>query len=77
MRYIYVSQKGDKPFNIGMNQAKRVARRADARDQLTALKRLGGGLPHMELHNQELVHARHRYYREQHEEFIREQSRAS
>jgi hypothetical protein len=77
MRYIYVSKKGGKPLNIGMNQAKRVARSADERDQLMVLKTLGTGLPRQHEHHQTLVLSRHRYYREQQEEFVRGQSRAT
>ena len=71
-RYIYISKKGGKPMDIGMNQAKRVARSADERDQLAVLKMLGPGLPRQHGHHQRLVLSRHRYYHEQHEEFIRE-----
>lgn len=77
MRYIYVSKKGGKPLNIGVNQAKRVAHSADRRDQLMVLKTLGTGLPRQHEHYQQLVLSRHRYYHEQHEEFVRGQSRAS
>ena len=34
MRYIYVSKPGGKPLNIGINNAKRIARSVDKRDQL-------------------------------------------
>jgi hypothetical protein len=64
MRYIYVSNKGSKPLNIGMNQAKRVAHYADERDRALVVKSLGGGLPTESRHHQELVQRRHRYYRE-------------
>lgn len=74
MRYIYVSKKGGKPLSIGMNQAKRVARSADKRDQLTILKTLGVGLPRQRSHHQRLVASRHRYYHDQHEEFVRERN---
>jgi hypothetical protein len=77
MRYIYVSRKGGKPLNVGMNRAKRVARYADKRDQAAVLKTLGAGLPRQHSHHQELVRRRHRYYAEQHEEFIRGQNRAA
>ena len=77
MRYIYTSTAGGKPLNIGMNQAKRVARRADERDQLSVLKTLGPGYPRQHEHHQRLVLSRHRYYHEQHEEFVRGQSRAA
>jgi hypothetical protein len=63
-RYIYVSTKGGKPLNIGMNKAKRVARRADECDQAQVLKALGPGLPRQHSHHQELVRQRHRYYHE-------------
>jgi hypothetical protein len=77
MRYIYVSKKGGKPLNIGMNQAKRVARHADKRDQLAVLKLLGTGFPRPHVKHSELVKRRHRYYHEQHEELVRGQSRAA
>lgn len=70
-RYIYVSKTGGKPMNIGMNKAKRVARRADERDQLQVLKTLGAGLPRQRSHHQQLVASRHHYYHEQHEESSR------
>ncbi len=76
-RYIYVSQPGGKPMNIGMNQAKRVARYADKRDQLQVLKTLGPGLPRQHSHHQTLVLSRHRYYHEQHEEFVRGRAKAA
>jgi hypothetical protein len=77
MRYVYVSKKGGKPLNIGMNQAKRVARSADKRDQLIVIAKLGHGLPREHRHHQQLVLSRHRYYHEQHEEFIRGQASAT
>jgi len=77
MRYVYVSNKGSKPMNIGMNQAKRVARSADKHDRAHVVKVLGSGLPMQAIHHQQLVRSRHRYYHEQHEEFVRGQSRAS
>jgi hypothetical protein len=58
MRYLYVSKKGGKPLDIGMNQAKRVARSADERDQLAVLKTLGPGLPRSRVHHQALVKLR-------------------
>jgi hypothetical protein len=70
MRYIYVSRPGGKPLNIGVNQAKRVARYADRRDQLQVLKTLGAGLPRQHGHHQQLVRSRHRYYHEAHDEFV-------
>jgi len=76
-RVVYASRKGGKPMNIGMNQAKRVARSADKRDQLSVLKTLGPGLPRQHEHHQQLVLSRHRYYHDQHEEFLRGQSRAA
>ena len=76
-RTIYVSQKGGKPLNIGMNQAKRVAHGADKRDQTQVLATLGTGLPRQHSHHQQLVLSRHRYYHEQHDEFVRSQSDAS
>jgi hypothetical protein len=72
MRYIYVSHKGGKPLNIGVNQAKRQARRLDKQDQLAVLKTLGPGLPRQLGFHKELVLSRHRYYHDQHEEFVRE-----
>ena len=57
-----------------MNQAKRVARHADRRDQLTVLKTLGAGLPRQHSHHQYLVASRHHYYHEQYDEFVRSQS---
>lgn len=77
MRYIYVSKKGGKPMNIGMNQAKRVAHHADRRDQAIVLARLGPGLPRQHSHHQQLVLSRHRYYHDQHEELVRGQYRAT
>jgi hypothetical protein len=74
MRYIYVSKKGGKPMDIGMNKAKRIARSADQRDQAIVLKQLGPGLPRQHSHHQTLVASRHRYYHEQHSEFTRSQS---
>jgi hypothetical protein len=65
MHYIYVSKKGGKPLNIGINQAKRVARSADRRDQLKVLAELGPGLPRQRSRHQELVRRRHRHYIEQ------------
>ncbi len=74
MRYIYVSKKGGKPLNIGVNQAKRVARSADKRDQALVLAKLGPGLPREHRHHQTLVLSRHLYYHEQHDEFVRSHS---
>jgi hypothetical protein len=65
MHYIYVSKKGGKPLDIGMNATKRVARSADRRDQLIVLKTLGPGLPRQHSAHQALVRRRHRYYTEQ------------
>ncbi len=76
MRYVYVSNKGSKPMNIGMNQAKRVAHRADKMDRARVVKLLGNGLPMQAIHHQQLVRSRHRYYHEQHEEFLRGQRSA-
>jgi hypothetical protein len=75
MRFIYISHEGGKPFNIGMNRAKRLARRSDKQDQRAVLKAIGPGLPRQHGHHQELVRARHKYYHEQHEEFLRGQPR--
>lgn len=77
MRVIYASRKGGKPMRIGVNQAKRIARSADKRDQLIVLAKLGPGLPREHSHHQQLVRSRHRYYHDQHEEFVRGQSRAT
>lgn len=77
MRYIYVSSKGSKPMNIGMNKAKRIAHRSDKQDRLKIIQVLGAGMPKNDIHHSELVRSRHRYYHEQHEEFIRGQSRAT
>jgi hypothetical protein len=66
MRYVYISKKGGKPMNVGMNRAKRIARSADKRDQLNVLATLGTGLPRQHSHHQQLVRSRHRYYAEQH-----------
>lgn len=76
-RYIYVSRPGGKPLNVGMNQAKRVAHRADKRDRAHVVKVLGSGLPMQAQHHQQLVASRHRYYHEQHEEFLRGRQSAS
>jgi hypothetical protein len=71
MRVIYASKKGCKPLNIGINQAKRVARSADKRDRARIIQVLGAGMPdNSRIHHQELVRARHRYYHEQHDEFV-------
>jgi hypothetical protein len=70
MRYIYVSKPGGKPLNIGMNQAKRVARSADKRDRVIVLAHLGS-MPKQYRNHQQLVRSRHRYYHEQHEELVR------
>lgn len=67
MRYIYVSKKGGKPMNIGVNEAKRVARHADERDQAAVLKTLGPGFPREHSHHQQLVLSRHRYYHDQYD----------
>jgi hypothetical protein len=77
VRYIYVSKKGGKPMNIGVNQAKRIARHADRRDQVTVLKTLGTGLPRQHEHHQQLAASRHRYYHDSHEEFLRGQQSAA
>jgi len=70
-RVIYASKKGGKPLNIGVNHAKRRAKRLDKRDQLTVLKTLGAGLPRQHSHHQQLVASRHRYYHEQRDAFVR------
>lgn len=71
MRVIYASKKDGKPMNIGMNQAKRVAHRADKMDRARVVKLLGAGLPTQAIHHQQLVRSRHRYYHDAHDEFIR------
>jgi hypothetical protein len=68
VKYIYVSHKGGKPLNVGMNQAKRIARRADRRDQVAVQKELGAGLPQQIAHHQELVRQRHGHYADRYEE---------
>lgn len=77
MRYIYVSKKGGKPMNIGMNKAKRRAHRLDAQDRAKVVRLLGAGLPMQAQHHQQLVLSRHRYYHDQHEELVRGQQSAS
>jgi hypothetical protein len=77
MRIVYASKKGGKPLNIGMNRAKRVAHYADERDRALVVKSLGGGLPTESRHHQELVQRRHRYYHDQHSEFLRGQQSAA
>jgi len=76
-RVVYASRKGGKTLNIGMNAAKRRAHRLDKQDRAKVVKMLGAGLPMQSAHHQELVRSRHRYYHEQHEEFVRGQSRAA
>lgn len=61
-RLIYASRTGGKPLNIGANAAKRVARSADRRDQLSVQQNLGFGLPRQHQHHQNLVRNRHAYY---------------
>jgi hypothetical protein len=77
MRYIYISRKGGKPLDIGVNRAKRRAHRLDAQDRAKVVQLLGAGLPMQAHHHQQLVRSRHRYYHEQHEEFLRGQPRAT
>jgi hypothetical protein len=77
MRYIYVSNKGGKPLNIGVNAAKRRAARLDKQDRAKVVEWLGPGLPKAYEHHQQLVASRHRYYHDQHEEFVRGQSSAT
>lgn len=67
VRYVYVSRPGGKPLSVGINQAKRVARRADERDQRAVQAELGFGLPRQRQAHQALVRRRHAYYHEQHE----------
>ncbi len=73
MRTVYASSKGGKPMNLDINRAKRTARAADQRDQFKVQRELGVGLPRQHAHHQELVRSRHRYYHEQHDEFLRGQ----
>jgi hypothetical protein len=77
MRFIYVSNKGSKPLNIGVNRAKRRARRLDKQDRAKILQFIGAGSPKGDVHHSQLVRSRHRYYHEQHEEFVRERSKAA
>jgi len=72
-RFIYVSNKGSKPLNVGMNKAKRIARYADKRDRILVLQHLGS-MPKLkqDTRHQQLVKSRHRFYHDQHEEFVRE-----
>jgi hypothetical protein len=66
MRYIYVSNKGAKPMDIGINRAKRRAHRLDKQDRDKVVQLLGTGLPMQSQHHQLLVASRHRYYHDQH-----------
>jgi hypothetical protein len=68
LRYIYVSNKGGKPLNIGVNAAKRRAARLDRQDRAKVIEVLGPGLPNKLAHHQQLVASRHRYYHEAHDE---------
>lgn len=68
MRFIYESRPGGKPFNVGMNNAKRVARAADKRDQRAVQRELGFGLPEQRSHHQQLVKSRHGYYHDRYEQ---------
>jgi hypothetical protein len=77
MRYIYSSPKGGEPMNIGMNKAKRIAHRADKRDNALVLSQIGPGLPRQHVHHQDLVRQRHAYYHQRHEALLREQLDAS
>jgi len=61
-RMSYPAPKGAKPLRLGMNAAKRVARRADERDQKAVLAELGPGHARQHSHHQELVRKRHEYY---------------
>jgi hypothetical protein len=74
--FIYVSQKGGKPMRIGVNQAKRRAHLIDKSDRLTVLAHLGS-MPKESRNHQQLVLSRHRYYHDQHEEFVRGQNHAA
>lgn len=71
-RLIYHAEKNGKPLNVGMNHAKRIARRMDQRDQVAVQKELGTGLPQQRHHHQELVKQRHAYYADRYEETCRE-----
>jgi hypothetical protein len=77
MRYIYVSKEGGKPLDIGVNRAKRRAHRLDRQDRAKVVQLLGAGLPMQAKHHQQLVRSRHRYYHEQHQEFVRGQQAAA
>lgn len=59
MKVLYHSQKGGKPLVIGMNNAKRMARRMDKRDQLSVLENIGPGNPRQHQHHTRLVQQRH------------------
>lgn len=71
MRVIYASRKGGKPFNIGINHAKRIAHGHDKRDQLKVQQTLGYGLPRQHEHHQQLVRQRHAYYGDVYEQTVR------
>jgi hypothetical protein len=72
-----MAYSGKKPLNIGMNAAKRRAKRLDKQDQLAVLENLGPGHRRQHGFHQQLVRSRHQYYHEQHEELVRGQPRAS
>ena len=61
-------------FELFAATAKRVAHRADKRDRAQVVKELGGGLPKLHEHHQQLARSRHRYYHEQHDQFVRLQA---
>jgi hypothetical protein len=60
MRYLYVSRPGGEPLNVGINAAKRRAKRLDKQDRLKILQVLGAGMPQNDIHHSELVRSRHR-----------------
>jgi hypothetical protein len=77
MRIVYASKPGGKPLNIGMNVAKRRAHRLDKQDRARIIQVLGAGMPDdSRTHHQALVKSRHRYYHEQHDEFVRARSQS-
>lgn len=72
---LYSSHKGGKPLMIGMNHAKRMARRMDRRDQTAVLAQMGPGFPRQHSHHQRLIEQRHVAIRDR-EEAYREQLHA-
>ena len=57
MRYIHISTDGA-TMNIGVNKAKRRAKRLDKQDQAAVVKKIGPGLPRQRMHHQAVVKAR-------------------